>query len=325
MSTLPRARPVARALRLAAAALAIAGCAAAPPRPSGPPAAPAPAVPSAGTTLAVPAPPPAAAAALEEARAALSERRLPEALQASEAALAAGGGTAAATLRGRVLGLAGRFDEAAAGLEAAVAADASALEAWSALAAVQVNRGDDEARDRALAGAARISGRRAALERFWTQLLAMPPDPIQPQESLERCTRGYVAMLDGAWFDAQREQLSALRNAPGYGWCLVGVARSTWRLGEPERAEQLLRRVLAERTAAADPVRADALAQLAELLLDRGRAPQAADLAREALAARGDRPALLRLLAAACAASGQAECRADAEARLARRPAPAVP
>jgi len=323
--TLPRTRPADRALRLAAAALVLAGCASAPSRPAPPTAAPPPSMASTGQSRAAPSPPPAAAAALEEARAALSERRLPEALRASEAALAAGGGTAAATLRGRVLGLAGRFDEAATGLEAAVAADPAALEAWSALAAVQVNRGDDEARDRALAGAARITGRRAALERFWTQLLAMPPDPIQPQESLERCTRGYVAMLDGAWFDAQREQLSALRNAPGYGWCLVGVARSTWRLGEAERAEQLLRRVLAERTGATDPVRADAQAQLAELLLDRGRAPQAAGLAREALATRGDRPALLRLLAAACAASGQAECRADAEARLTRHPAPAVP
>jgi predicted Zn-dependent protease len=182
-----------------------------------------------------------------------------------------------------------------------------------------VNRGDEAGRDRALEAARRVLGPRPALDAFWTQLLSMAPDPVQPQESLDRCTRGYAAMMDGQWIDAQREQLSALRYAPRFHWCLAGVAETTWRLGDAARGEQLLRRVIADYPAAQEPLRADAKGRLAALLLDGKRgAGEAARLLREALAVRGERRALLQRLEQACEAIDDDACERDAEARLAR-------
>lgn len=255
--------------------------------------------------------------ALAEVRYALNERA--EALRDADRALALRETPAALALRGRLRGIARRFDEAAADLERSLARLPGAARAWVALAAVQVNRGDEAGRDRALEAARRLLGAQAGADAFWTQLLSMAPDQVQPQESLDRCTRGYVAMMDGQWVDAQREQLAALRYAPRFHWCLAGVAETTWRLGDAARGEQLLRRVIADYPPAQDLLRADAKARLAALLLEGRRdAGEAARLLREALAVRGDRTALLQRLGQACEAIDDDACERDAEARLAR-------
>jgi predicted Zn-dependent protease len=68
---------------------------------------------------------------------------------------------------------------------------------------------------------------------------------------------------------------------------------------------------------------ADARGKLAELLVERGdpaTAAEAAGLAREALAARPDRPHLVDVLARACDAAGDPACAREAFARLLARP-----
>lgn len=258
---------------------------------------------------------PAPLAGLAEARQAQGRRE--EALAALGRALALREDAALLALRGRWLGQAGRLEAAAADLARATALDPGAGAAWATLAAVEVLRGDEAGRDRAFEGAVSALGRAAAVDRVWVQVRAMPPDPVQPQESLDRCTRGYAAMLDGQWADAQREQISALRYAPRYLWCIAGLAETAWRLGEPERAERILRRVIAEYPPAAEALRADAKGRLAALLLAQGREPaEAARLAREALAVRGERAALLERLALACRVAGDAACARDAAGRL---------
>lgn len=248
----------------------------------------------------------------------VAQRRFEDALVPLGRAAAAGDGEEVRARRGRVLALARRFDEARDDLERAVALAPRSEEAWAALGAVEVSRGDDAAVRRALDALTRLAGPRRAAERLWVALLSIPPDPVQPQETLDRCTRGHVAMLQGQWAEAQREQLSGLRYSPAFAWCAAGFAESTWRLGEARTAEPLLRRAIAAFPAAQAGLQADAKARLGALLLADGgsRAAEAASLARDALAARGDRAAVLDLLARACEAQRDAPCAVDASRRL---------
>lgn len=222
-------------------------------------------------------------------------------------------------LRGRFRGVARRFDSAAEDLELATRRWPADGDAWAALAAVQVARGDEWAATRAFAGAVATMERRAAVDRVWTLLLAMAPDPVQPQEALDRCSRGRAAALDGRWEEALHEQLNGLRKATRFEWCIAGLAESTRRLGDPGQAEGILRRLVASHDPAHPELLADARARLAELLVERGAAAEAIPLAREALAVRPDRPHILDTLARACDAAGDAACARDAFARLLAR------
>jgi hypothetical protein len=70
-----------------------------------------------------------------------------------------------------------------------------------------------------------------------------------------------------------------------------------------------------------EALRADAQGKLSGVLLDARKDPaEAARLAREALAVRGERAHLLDLLARSCQAAGDAACARDASERLLRRP-----
>jgi predicted Zn-dependent protease len=249
-----------------------------------------------------------------------ARRELPGALAALDRALALGGGPEALVLRGRYRGVARRFDDAAADLARAGELRPGDGDAWCGLAAVQIARGDEWESRWALSRALEGMDRAAALDRVWTLLLSMPPDPAQPQEALERCTRGRTAALDGRWEEAQHELLNGLRKATRFEWCITTLAESIWRLGEPGRAEGILRRLVASFAPAQPELHADARGKLAELLVERGEAGEAAELARAALAVRPGRPLLLDVLARACDAKGDAPCARDAYAALLARP-----
>jgi tetratricopeptide (TPR) repeat protein len=247
--------------------------------------------------------------------------RIPEGLELLDRSIALGETPEALLLRGRTLGVARRFDAAARDLDRALALAPGDGSAWPTLAAIQVNLGDDVEARRAWDAAVGALGSSVAMDRLWTMLLAMPPDPLQPQESLDRCARGQAAMFQGRWPEAAHEQRNALRNAPGFAWCIALAAETAWRLGDPVGAERLFRRALAGYPDRLAHLRADSQARLAGYLLARGEgAGEAAELARSSLAVRGDRAATLDVLARACVATGDAAGARDASERLLRRP-----
>jgi tetratricopeptide (TPR) repeat protein len=224
---------------------------------------------------------------------------------------------AALLLRGRILGVARRFDDAARDLRRGLALEPGDGGAWPVLAAVQVNRGDELQTRQAWAEAVKRLGAATASDQLWTMLLAMPPDPQEPQESLDRCARGQVAMFMERWPEAAHEQRNALRNAPAFSWCTALSAETTARLGDAAGAERLFRRALAGYPERLAHLRADTQAWLARLLLARGgNAGEAVELARASLAVRGDRAATLALLAQACAAAGDDHCAHETNERL---------
>ncbi len=224
-------------------------------------------------------------------------------------------------LRGRTLGIARSFDAAARDLERTLALAPAEGGALPVLAAVQVNRGDDVAARSAHEGAVKALGGLAAADRLWTMLLAMPPDPLQPQESLDRCARGQVAMFQGQWAEAAHEQRNGLRNAPGFAYCIALAGVTAARLGDAAGGERALRKAVADLAARQPLLQADAQAWLAGLLVDRGgNGKEAAVLARASLATRGERAGTLEILARACASAGDTACARDASERLLRLP-----
>lgn len=254
------------------------------------------------------------------AQASFARRDLPGAIAELDRALEAGETPEARILRGRYRGVARRFDDAVADLTLATERWPGDGEGWCTLAAAQTARGDEWEARRAFARALEVMERPAAVDRVWTLLLSMAPDPIQPQEAQDRCTRGRAAALEGRWDEAQHEQLNGLRKATRFEWCIAGLAESTWRLGDPGRAEGILRRLVASFDPAHPELLADARGKLAELLVERGQPAEAAGLARQALAVRPDRPHLVDVLARACDAAGDPACAREAFARLLARP-----
>lgn len=251
------------------------------------------------------------------ARARLAVGDLPGALANADGALARRDSPDARALRARVLARQRRFDVAAPELERALAARPRDAPGWALLAAVQVNRGDRLAAARAFAQVAAVLPPADAAMAVWRELRFVPPDPVQPEESLDRCTRAYTALLEGQPGEALREASNGMRFAPSFEWCGVVRAEALWRSNDAAGAEQVLRWALERYGSAHEALRADAKGLLAELLSGRkDRAGEAAALAREALAARGERAAVLVALARACTASGDGACARDAAARL---------
>ena len=247
--------------------------------------------------------------------------KIPQGLEHLNRSIALGETPEALLLRGRTLGIGRRFDDAARDLDRALALAPGDGSAWPVLAAVQVNRGDDVEARRAYDAAVKSLGVSAAVDRLWTMLLAMPPDPVQPQESLDRCARGQAAMFQGRWPEAAHEQRNALRYAPGFTWCIALAAETTWRLGDPASAERLFRRAVAEYPDRLALLRADTRGRFAAFLVEKGgSAKEAAELARASLSARGERAATLDVLARACVQAGDAACARDASSRLLRLP-----
>jgi tetratricopeptide (TPR) repeat protein len=249
-----------------------------------------------------------------------ARRNLPAAAEEAARASAVADSAEARVLRGRALALLRRFDAAVADLDRAVALAPRQPLAYAVLTTVHLNRGDLLAAERVHAAAVGAFGRAAAADALSTQLHAIAPDPVAPEEALDRCTRGWAAMLDGDWEYARNEMLVGLRYAPRFVWCSAGLGEAMWRAGDPVRGEQVLRAAIAEYRPHQASLRADASGTLAALVLARGRAAEAVDLARGALAVRGDRAGLLDVLARACDAGGDAACARDATERLLRIP-----
>jgi len=174
------------------------------------------------------------------------------------------------------------------------------------LTAIQVNRGDDAEARRAFGEAAGSWARRRRSSRLAT-LHGITPDPDQPQEALDRCVRGAVELLRGRAVEAQHEALNGLKYAPRYAWCAATLAEASWRQGDLARAEVTFRRVIEAYRPEQEALRADAKGKLAGVLLDAGKDPgEAARLAREAIAVRGERAHLREVLGRACrAAAGE--------------------
>jgi tetratricopeptide (TPR) repeat protein len=255
------------------------------------------------------------------ARVRFAMAQTPEGLALLDRSITLGETPAALLLRGRILGVARRFDDAARDLRRGLALEPSDGSAWPILAAVEVNRGEELQTRRAWEEAVKSLGAAAAADQLWTMLLAMPPDPQEPQESLDRCARGQVAMFLERWPEAAHEQRNALRNAPAFSWCTALAAETTSRLGDPAGAERLFRKALAGYPERLAHLRADTQAWLARLLLEKGgNAGEAVELARASLAVRGDRAATLALLAKACAAAGDDHCAHETNERLQRLP-----
>lgn len=260
---------------------------------------------------------PRAWADLAEAR--YGQRRVEEAIDDLGRSLAAGETARALILRGRYLCATRRFDESARDLERAVVLEPGDGLAWVQLVVAHLNRGDEIGVGRAWAGAVRAVGRERALDRLWIMLLATPPDPVQPQEALERCSRGHAHLVEGRFAEARHELFNGLRYARDFGWCIAGIAEASWKLGQGDEAEEVFRRVIASYPPSLEALRADGKGKLAALLLSEGRGgAEAADLARAALAVRGDRAALLDVLGRACQEIGDAPCERDAWERLLR-------
>lgn len=251
----------------------------------------------------------------------LATGRWSEAMAEADRALAIREGPQARAARGRALAGERRFDEAAVELERAAAAAPEEAPTLALLAAVHLNRGDRAAVQDAYARLAGAAGRAGAASAMWPALLSVPTDPSQPQESIDRCTRGYVALLDGRPAEAEREGFNGMRFSAEYHWCAVVRAEARWTDGDVAGGERGLRWAIEGYPARLEPLRADAKGMLAELLsADPARAPEAITLARATLAARGERAAVLAALGRACSAARDAACARDAAARLLAQP-----
>jgi len=251
------------------------------------------------------------------ARARLAAADPAGALKRADAALALRESPEGRAVRGRALARLGRFDDAAADLARALEGAPGDAPSRALMVAVQANRGDRLAAAGAFAPLVARLGRSDAVLAAWRELRFVPPDPLQAEEALDRCTRAWVALLDAQPGEAMREAANGMRFAPQFHWCAAVHAEALWAARDPASAERLLRWAIAGYGAGREPLRADAKGLLAEILsLRAGAAPEAAALAREALAVRGDRAAVLAALVRACDAAGDTGCARDASARL---------
>ncbi len=255
------------------------------------------------------------------ARARLAAADVPAGLGAADRALARRESPEGRALRGRALARQRQWDAARTDLERALASAPKEATGWALLAAVQVNRGDRVEAAYAYGQAAALLPPADAAKAVWRELRFLPPDPVQPEESLDRCTRGCTALLEGQPVEALREASNGLRFAPQFAWCSAVAAEALWRTNDTAQAERVLRSAIQKYAPAQEPLRADAKGLLAEVLSARKEtAGEAASLAREALSVRGDRVTALVALARACEATGDVPCVRDASARILRLP-----
>jgi predicted Zn-dependent protease len=254
------------------------------------------------------------------ARVAFATGRLTDAVAHADRALALGAGPELLVLRGRARAFLRQLDEAVKDLEDAAARSPADADAWAALVAVQVARGDAHEARRAFGELRRRAGDAAAIDRAWTQLVGIRADPVQPQEALDRCARGHAAALAERWADAEHEYVNGLKRAERFEWCYAALAYAIWKVGDAGGAEVRLRRAVDGFDPAKPELRADARGLLAEVLIVRGKHGDAAQEARAALAVRPERAALLETLARACDGAGDAACARDAWTRLLPRP-----
>lgn len=255
------------------------------------------------------------------ARARLAAADVPAGLAAADRALALRESPQGRALRGRALARQRQWEAARIDLERALAGAPRDSTTWALLAAVQVNRGDRVEASFAYGQAVALVPPADAANAAWRELRFLPPDPVQPEESLDRCTRGCIALLEGQPVEALREATNGLRFAPQFAWCGAVAAEALWRTNDAAQAERLLRSAIRQYGPAQEPLRADARGLLAELLSARKEtAAEATGLARDALSARGDRVTLLVALGRACEATGDLPCARDAAARILKLP-----
>jgi len=244
------------------------------------------------------------------------QARFAEALRLARESLALGETYEARLVEGRVSAIGRRLDDALHAYQRCTALRPGSAEAWSALAAAQLASGDSEGAARAWDRLVGIEAPLRAEDRLWTDILRLPPDPLQVQEALDRCSRGTAAHVAGRYAEAAHEFRAVVGTVPTFAHCWSEYGKSEARLGRTAAAEQAYRAALPSYRPDQVGLRADTQALLAALLLDQGRNPsEALALARAASGIRGDRPDVGATLARACAATRDPGCAAPAGER----------
>jgi len=249
------------------------------------------------------------------------QARFAEALSLARASLALGETYEARLVEGRVSAIGRRLGDALHAYQRCTALRPGSAEAWSALAATRLANGDSEGAAAAWDRLAGIETPHKAEDRLWTDILRLPPDPLQVQEALDRCARGTAAHVAGRYGEAAHEFRAVVGTVPTFAHCWSEYGKSEARLGRTAAAEQAYRAALPSYRPDQVGLRADTQALLAALLLDQGSNPsEALALARAASGIRGDRPDVSATLARACAATRDPGCAASAGERKGASP-----
>ena len=237
------------------------------------------------------------------------QARFAEALKIARASLALGETYEARLVEGRISAIARYLQEALAAYERCAALRPGSAEAWSALAAAQLANGDSEGAARSWERLVAVEAPHRAEDRLWTDILRFPPDRLEVQEALDRCSRGSAALVAGRAAEAAHEFRAVVGTVPTFAHCWSELGKAEARLGDAAGAEQAFRAALRTYRPDQEGLRADTQALLAALLLGQGRnASEALELARSAAEVRRDRPDVAATLARACAATRDPGC-----------------
>jgi len=251
------------------------------------------------------------------------QARFGEALGLARASLALGETYEARLVEGRVSAIGRRLDAAVHAYERCTALRPGSAEAWSALAAARLATGDSDGAASAWGRLVGIEAPLQAEDRLWTDVLRLPPDPVQVQEALDRCSRGTAALVAGRYGEAAHEFRAVVGSIPRFAHCWSELGKATARLGQAGEAERAYRAALQSYRPDQAGLRADTQALLAALLLDQKRnAAEALALARAAREVRGDRPDVIAALGRACEATRDPGCAAGAGEPKQGAPAP---
>jgi tetratricopeptide (TPR) repeat protein len=254
--------------------------------------------------------------AVRHAFAVFCQGRIDDAFPLVEAALAKGDDAEGRMIAGRILAIRRHLERAAASFERATALEPERSDGWSALAAANLALGDEAAAARAYAESARLDPAKAE-DRLWTDILRIQPDPVQIQEALDRSARGTAAYMASKYGEAAHELQAVIGTVPGFAHARAELGKAAWRMRNVALAERHLREAISSYRRDQEPLRADTQGVLAALLVSEKRnAREAVELARAALALRGERPMLLETLATACEQADDPACARETREHL---------
>lgn len=203
-----------------------------------------------------------------------------------------------------------------------VALDPGNPHAWTFLSTLEMENGDKAAAVRAMTEALRLAPKdpivtiaAASLASSLGQRTSKGDGP--PRAAMDHYTRGEELSGAGKWAEAIGEWEAALREDPSFADCHYNIGLAAAKLGDLDRAEGAYRRALALYKPHERLLRADALNNLADLHVRRGRAgAEDVALAREAISLDRARPSKLDTLGRACDAVGDRACAREAYAAL---------
>lgn len=248
----------------------------------------------------------------------LGRERRAEAAEALERSVALGDSAQARYNLGITRAQEGQVEQARGHFARAVELQADYGLGWKSLAKAEAALGHFPEAARALEEARRLRPADAEVEALDTQLAQVLAVQGVPREALAHHARAGALAQQGRDEEARAAYAAALAVHPAFADAHLRLGVSWLERGEPARAEEALRAALAHARPVERRLRAEAQGALAEALLLRGGAgvAEAVELARQALAATGERAAPLDTLARACDAAGDGACAAEAYRRL---------